>query len=77
MLSLKFPRRGFWGQSEKIKEFCSCFSHAPFASGPQDSPERILKRIGRGKIDLDGGNWKSVSKEAKVSLVCPDFTLKV
>ena len=27
----------------------------------------ILKRIGEGKLDLESGNWASVSREAKVS----------
>ena len=44
----------------------SC-STAPFANGPKDSPEVILKRIGEGKLDLESGNWASVSREAKVS----------
>ena len=50
----------------------SPFSHsrtAPFANGPGDSPELILKRIGEGKLCLTTGNWKSVSKEAKVSSI--------
>ena len=43
---------------------------APFANGPSDSPEVILKRIGEGKLDLESGNWASVSREAKVSANC-------
>ena len=38
----------------------------PFASGPSDNPEAILKRIGEGKLNLDSGNWLSVSAQAKV-----------
>lgn len=41
-------------------------SNTPFANGPADTPESILKRIGEGKLDLESGNWRSVSKEAKV-----------
>jgi len=37
----------------------------PFASGPSDNPEAILKRIGEGKLNLDSGNWLSVSAQAK------------
>ena len=48
--------------------FSLFFRTAPFANGPSDSPELILKRIGEGKLSLTTGNWKSVSKEAKVSI---------
>ncbi len=37
----------------------------PFASGPEDTPQQILARIGEGKIPLNGGNWDSVSPSAK------------
>lgn len=37
----------------------------PFASGPKDSSEEILARIGSGKYALSGGNWDSVSDAAK------------
>ncbi|TRY76555.1 hypothetical protein TCAL_06324 [Tigriopus californicus] len=37
----------------------------PFANGPSDDPDVILKRIGEGKLDLETGNWGSVSKDAK------------
>lgn len=37
----------------------------PFASGPEDTPQMILARIGEGKISLTGGNWDSVSPSAK------------
>lgn len=38
---------------------------SPFASGPTDTPGDILKRISKGRVDLDSGNWNSVSPEAK------------
>lgn len=38
---------------------------APFANGPSDSSDEILKRIGEGKLRLDTGNWLAVSAEAK------------
>ncbi|XP_064404660.1 ribosomal protein S6 kinase alpha-3-like isoform X2 [Halichondria panicea] len=37
----------------------------PFASGPEDTAQQILSRIGEGKIPLSGGNWDSVSPSAK------------
>ena len=37
----------------------------PFASGPEDSPEDILQRIGKGQYDMNSGNWLSVSDLAK------------
>ncbi|XP_063703972.1 ribosomal protein S6 kinase 2 beta-like [Culicoides brevitarsis] len=37
----------------------------PFASGP-DEPEQILERIESGRIDLENGNWQTISSEAKV-----------
>ncbi|XP_060780611.1 ribosomal protein S6 kinase alpha-2 isoform X2 [Neoarius graeffei] len=37
----------------------------PFASGPDDTPEEILARIGSGKYTLSGGNWDMVSDAAK------------
>ena len=40
-------------------------SQTPFASGPEDSAERILARIGEGKLALSGGNWDVVSSTAK------------
>lgn len=44
-----------------------CFSHTPFANGPNDTPNDILARIGEGKFSLVGGNWDSVSSLAKVT----------
>ena len=40
-------------------------SSTPFATGPEDTAEDILARIGEGKISLSGGNWNSVSSAAK------------
>lgn len=37
----------------------------PFASGPSDTPDEILKRIGKGQYDINSGNWGSVSSAAK------------
>jgi len=38
----------------------------PFSSGPSEDPAAILKRIGEeGSLNLDSGNWKSVSAQAK------------
>jgi p90 ribosomal S6 kinase len=37
----------------------------PFANGPTDSPEEILKRINGSKFQLDSGHWASVSNDAK------------
>uniref|UniRef100_A0A8C7ZG57 non-specific serine/threonine protein kinase n=1 Tax=Oryzias sinensis TaxID=183150 RepID=A0A8C7ZG57_9TELE len=37
----------------------------PFANGPEDTPEEILARIGSGNFSLTGGNWNTVSAEAK------------
>ena len=42
------------------------FRVTPFASGPSDSPGKILKRIGEGSLNLESGNWLSVSAQAKV-----------
>ncbi|GFO28242.1 ribosomal protein s6 kinase [Plakobranchus ocellatus] len=39
--------------------------HTPFANGPTDTPNDILARIGEGTFSLVGGNWDSVSPQAK------------
>ena len=46
---------------------CTCFlsSETPFATSPEDGPDKILMRIGEGKINLTGGNWDTVSPAAK------------
>ncbi len=43
------------------------FRSAPFANGPKDSPEVILRRINDERLNLDTTDWKSVSSEAKVT----------
>jgi hypothetical protein len=45
---------------------CECCRHAPFATGPTDTPSVILKRIHESNLSLTGGNWDSVSSQAKV-----------
>jgi len=37
----------------------------PFATGPTDTPDEILSRIGQGQYQLNSGNWQSVSEDAK------------
>ncbi|KAL1131536.1 hypothetical protein AAG570_011153, partial [Ranatra chinensis] len=37
----------------------------PFANSPTDTPTDILQRIGDSKLDLDSGNWVTISSEAK------------
>ena len=37
----------------------------PFATGPEDTPEQILARIGEGKVTLSGSNWDYISSSAK------------
>ena len=45
------------------------FRRTPFATGPDDTPSEILKRIGEGDLGLNTGQWSTVSVEAKVSLI--------
>lgn len=49
--------------------------YTPFATGAQDTPQDILKRIGEGTIDMASGNWQSVSTTAKVRP--PSFLLPI
>ncbi|KAM6977955.1 ribosomal protein S6 kinase alpha-2-like [Aplochiton taeniatus] len=37
----------------------------PFATGSDDSPEEVLARIGSGHFVITGGNWDTVSEDAK------------
>jgi p90 ribosomal S6 kinase len=37
----------------------------PFATGPEDSSEDILRRSGKGQYSTNEGNWQSVSPLAK------------
>ena len=45
-----------------------CNRKTPFANGPADAPDAILKRINDSKVQLDSGHWASVSNDAKVFL---------
>ena len=45
--------------------FTMLAGETPFASGPEDSAEDILQRIGKGEYDMDSGNWGTVSSLAK------------
>ena len=53
---------------DKVKVLSSKYDYrkTPFANGPTDSPEDILKRINGSKFQLDSGHWASVSNDAKV-----------
>lgn len=37
----------------------------PFSTAPTDDPQKILSRIGSGKLDLESQAWRNVSPEAK------------
>ncbi|KAG1714899.1 Ribosomal protein S6 kinase alpha-1 [Nymphon striatum] len=39
--------------------------YAPYANGPDDTPGDIHCRISNGKLQLDTGNWTSISASAK------------
>lgn len=39
--------------------------HTPFATGNENSPVKILQRIGSGVVDMSSGNWRNVSFQAK------------
>ena len=39
----------------------------PYATSANDTPQDILKRITEGTVDLNSGNWETVSVSAKVS----------
>lgn len=45
--------------------FQCTYRETPFATGPDDTPEVILNRIGEAKITLTGSNWDYVSSSAK------------
>ena len=51
--------------SPSLSFFSPTVSSTPFATGPEDNAEKILTRIGEGKVNLSGGNWDSISKGAK------------
>lgn len=44
--------------------------YCPFATGPTDSPNKILSRISSGRLDLEDGLWRQISPEAKELLRC-------
>jgi len=39
--------------------------HIPFATGNENSPRRILQKIGTGVVDMSSGNWRHISFQAK------------
>lgn len=39
--------------------------YTPFATGNENSPKKILQRIGSGVVDMSSGNWRNVSFQAK------------
>lgn len=39
--------------------------HTPFATGNENSPRRILEKIGTGAVDMSSGNWRHISFQAK------------
>lgn len=39
--------------------------YTPFATGNENSPVKILQRIGSGVVDMSSGNWRNVSFQAK------------
>lgn len=41
------------------------FSETPFATSENDSPQKILKRVGEGKYSLNGRAWTNISEQAK------------
>ncbi|CAG0914396.1 unnamed protein product [Notodromas monacha] len=52
-------------------------SHTPFATGPDDTPNEILKRIGEGNLKLNSGNWASVVLTAFLAVVQQDLVSKM
>ena len=46
--------------------FTMLAGYTPFATGPQDTPQDILQRIGEGRVEMNAGNWQTVSAQAKV-----------
>jgi len=45
--------------------FTMLAGYTPFATGPQDTPQDILHRIGEGRVEMNAGNWQTVSAQAK------------
>lgn len=61
--------------------FTMLAGETPFATGPEDSMDDILQRIGKGQYDMDSGNWLSVSNLAKnlglLMIVTGDYRTKM
>ncbi|VIO95591.1 ribosomal protein S6 kinase alpha 3, putative [Brugia malayi] len=45
--------------------FTMLSGETPFATSENDSPQKILKRVGEGKYSLNGQAWISISEQAK------------
>uniref|UniRef100_A0A1I7VMT6 Ribosomal protein S6 kinase n=1 Tax=Loa loa TaxID=7209 RepID=A0A1I7VMT6_LOALO len=45
--------------------FTMLSGEAPFATSENDSPQKILKRVGQGKYSLNGQTWTNISEQAK------------
>lgn len=45
--------------------FTMLAGHTPFATGNEDSPKKILQKIGAGALDMNSGNWRRISFQAK------------
>lgn len=39
--------------------------YTPFATGNENSPKKILEKIGSGMVDISSGNWRNISFQAK------------
>ncbi|VBB34831.1 unnamed protein product [Acanthocheilonema viteae] len=45
--------------------FTMLSGETPFATSENDSPQKILKRVGEGKYSLNGETWINISDQAK------------
>ena len=63
--TIQIPVYLFTLSKSHFRYFLPPHSSTPFASGPEDTPQQILARIGEGRVQLSGGNWDSVSPSAK------------
>ncbi|EJW71072.1 ribosomal protein S6 kinase a, partial [Wuchereria bancrofti] len=45
--------------------FTMLSGETPFATSENDSPQKILKRVGEGKYSLNGQAWINISEQAK------------
>jgi hypothetical protein len=66
ILKLRVDSDQSWSENWTCWIVSYCSRQTPFANGASDSPGQILQRISEGRIDLESGNWVSVSTEAKV-----------